>query len=125
MTRLLAAFPISDEDPTALPVHALEPAITFYERVLGFAVVQREGETASIARDDVRLGLVVRADHEPGRAGSLAIEVDDLDALHRELDRAGGQPGEFGIDEWDGRSHRTFFLREGDNGYCYCFYSAA
>jgi lactoylglutathione lyase len=122
MTRLLAAYPISDEDPTALPVRALDPAVAFYERVLGFAVVRREGTAATLARDEVRLGLVARADHDPGRAGSLAIQVDDLEALHRKLARVGGRPGEFGVDEWNGRTHRTFFLREAENGYCYCYF---
>jgi lactoylglutathione lyase len=122
MARLLAVFPISDEDPAALPVRALGPAIAFYDGVLGFSVARRDDAVAALERDDVRVGLVVRSDHEPGRAGSLAIEVDDLDALHRELARRGGQPGEFGVDEWDGRTHRTFFLREDENGYCFCFY---
>ena len=125
MARLIAAYPISDEDTTALPVRALDAAIRFHEAVLGFSVVQRTHTGATLARDGVRLGLVVRADHDPGRAGSLAIEVDDLDALHRELERDGGLPGEFGVDEWDGRTHRTFFLRESENGYCYCFYHPA
>lgn len=41
MTRLLAAYPISNEDLTALPVRALAPAITFYETGLGFILVLR------------------------------------------------------------------------------------
>ena len=57
-----------------------------------------------------------------GRAGSLAFEVDDLDAMYRELQQAGGEPGDFGIDAWGSQSHRTFFLREEENGYCYCFF---
>jgi len=125
MTRLIAAYPISGEDTDALPVRALDPAIRFYEAVLGFTVVQRASAEATLVRDGVRLGLVAQADHDPGRAGSLAVEVDDLEALHGELERAGGRPGEFGVDEWDGCAHRTFFLREGENGYCYCFYHPA
>ena len=122
MPRLLAAYPISDEDLLALPVRALDAAVAFYASVLGFTAGAREDARAAVARDDVRLGLVERPDHDPGSAGSLAIEVDDLDGLHAELKRAGGEPGVFGVDEWGGRTHRTFFLREGENGYCYCFF---
>ena len=122
MARIKAVYPISDEDPNALPVKDLGPAIRFYEAVLGFAPVSRDRSTAVLARDGVRIGLVVEAGHEPGRAGSFAFEVDDLEALHRELQARGGNPGEFGTDEWDGRQHRTFFLREAENGYCFCFY---
>ena len=122
MTRLLAGYPISNEDLTALPVRALAPALTFYETVLGFILVLREGASATVARDAVRLGLSERANHDPARAGSVAIEVDDLEALHQEFTRAGGRPGEFGVDEWAGRTHHTFFVRESENGYCYCFF---
>ena len=122
MARLLAAYAISNEDLDALPVRELGAAIGFYVSVLGFALVRRDGPNATVGRDDVLLGLTLRPDHEPGRAGSLAIEVDELAELHQELASKGGQPGEFGVDEWDGRSHRTFFLREAENGYCFCFY---
>ncbi len=122
MARLKAVHPISDEDTTALPVKDLQAAITFYQTVLGFSVVSRDSSTAVLARDDVRIGLVQNVNHEPGKAGSLAFAVDDLEALHRELQATGGSPGEFGIDEWDGRKHRTFFVREDNNGYCYCFF---
>jgi len=123
MTRLLAVYPIADEDPTALPVRSLDGAITFHESVLGFTLLARESGSATLVRDGIVLGLVLRDDHEPGRAGSLAVEVDDLDSMHRELAGSGARPGAFGVDEWDGRSHRTFFVREDGNGYCYCFFS--
>jgi hypothetical protein len=45
--------------------------------------------------------------------------------MHCELQRAGVAPGAFSVDEWDGRSYRTFFLRAEENGYCYCFYQSA
>ena len=125
MAHLRAVVPIADEDTNALPVKDTGPAVAFYQRVLGFAVVSRDASAAVVARDGVRIGLVRREGHEPGRAGSLAFEVDDLDALHRELAANGGRPGEFGTDEWGGRRYRTFFLREDENGYCYCFYHPA
>jgi predicted enzyme related to lactoylglutathione lyase len=106
-------------------VRTLDRAVAFYRSVLGFTVERLDAETATLGRDDVRLGLVARSDHEPGAAGSVAIRVDDLESLHRELEGTGGRPGVFGTDEWDGRAHHTFFLREDENGYCYCFFRPA
>jgi lactoylglutathione lyase len=125
MTRMIAAYPISGEDLMALPVRSLSAAITYYQDVLGFSVVSRDIRVAALARDDVRIGLVLQDDHDPKRAGSLALEVDDLDAMRRELERSGGRPGEFGVDRWNGRSFRTFFVREDENGYCYCVFHPA
>ncbi len=121
--KLRSISPISNEDTNALPVRELGPAIGFFESVLGFHVVMREASSALLERDGVQVGLVIQRDHIPGKAGSVAFEVDDLDGLHLELSRRGGAPGAFGMDEWDGRRHRTFFLREDENGYCFCFYS--
>jgi catechol 2,3-dioxygenase-like lactoylglutathione lyase family enzyme len=109
MPQLKAVCPVSDEDTNALPVKDLGAAIKFYQDVLGFLVVSHDSLTAILARDDVRLGLVWRPDHEPGKAGSLAFAVDDLEAMRRELRTSGGNPGEFGIDEWGGKSIAPFF----------------
>ena len=125
MARLTAVGPVSGEDTDALPVKEIGPAVAFYETVLGFTAVRRDASAASLARDGVRVGLVRKADHQPGRAGSLAFAVDDLDAMHRELHAHGADPGKFGTGEWGGRRYRTFFLRENENGYCYCFYHPA
>jgi lactoylglutathione lyase len=122
MAQLKAVYPISGEDTNALPVKDVGPAIAFYEAVLGFSVVSRDSSTAVLTRDEVRIGLVRKGDHEPKQAGSLAFAVDNLEAMHRELQDSGGKPGEFGSDEWGGKQYRTFFLREEENGYCYCFY---
>jgi lactoylglutathione lyase len=125
MEQLKAVVPVSDEDTNALPVKDIGPAAAFYEGVLGFSVISRDSSAAILTRDQVRIGLVRKADHQPGKAGSLAFAVDDLDAMHRELRARGGTPGEFGVDEWGGEQYRTFFLREDENGYCYCFYHPA
>jgi lactoylglutathione lyase len=122
MAKLKAVCPVSDEDTNTLPVKELEAAIAFYETVLGFSMVSRDSSTAVLTRNEVRVGLVRKLDHAPGKAGSLAFAVDDLKAMHDELQASGGKPGEFGIDEWGGKQYRTFFLREEKNGYCYCFY---
>jgi hypothetical protein len=121
MKQFKAVYPISGEDLSALPVQAIGPAVVFYQSVLGFSVVTSDEATATLQRDDVRLGLVRKADHKPGEAGSCAFAVVDLDALHRELDGRGLDLGGIRIDEWQGKKYRVFFLREAENGYCYCF----
>jgi len=122
MARLESVSPVSNEDTMALPVKELGPAIAYYEAILGFTVVSRDPSTAVLKRNEAQIGLTRKADHKPPEAGSLAFAVDDLDALHHELSAKGGNPGEFGIDEWGGKQYRTFFVREDENGYCYCFY---
>jgi predicted enzyme related to lactoylglutathione lyase len=121
MTQFRAVYPISNEDTNALPVREIGPAVAFYEAVLGFSVVSANAASAVLKRDDARIGLVRKADHEPREAGSCCFAVADIDALRAELDARCGKPGEFGIDEWGGKKYRTFFLREDDNGYCFCF----
>src|SRR5262245_2478823 len=111
MAKLESVSPISNEDTNALPVKELGAAIAHYESVMGFTTVTRDAATARLRRDGAEIGLVVKSDHLPGNAGSIAFAVDDLDALHLELGERGGKPGEFGLDEWGGRQHRTFFIR--------------
>jgi lactoylglutathione lyase len=122
MAKLESVSPISNEDTQALPVKNLRAAIAYYETVMGFTVIRQDAVTAVLRRDDAELGLVVQSDHQPVEAGSVAFAVDDLDELHRELAERGGNPGGFGLDQWGGKQHRTFFMRENENGYCYCFY---
>jgi hypothetical protein len=52
------------------PLFQTGPAVAFYQSVLGFSVVASDEATATLQRDDVRLGLVRKADHKPGEAGS-------------------------------------------------------
>jgi lactoylglutathione lyase len=121
MTQFKAVSPIADEDTDALPVKELEPAVAFYERVLGFRVASRDATTATLRRDEVQVGLVRKEDHDPHQAGSCYFDVSDLDSLYAELKANGGDLGEFGVDEWGGKRYRTFFLREDVDGYCFCF----
>jgi catechol 2,3-dioxygenase-like lactoylglutathione lyase family enzyme len=121
--KLQAVYPISNEDVKALPVKEISPAVAYYESVLGFKLISLGRSTATLERDGAQIGLIRKEDHKPEEAGSLAFSVDDLDALHRELSASGANPGKFGTDEWNGKKHRTFFVREAENGYCYCFSS--
>ena len=125
MARLKSVSPISNEDTKSLPVKELSPAIAYYESVLGFTLVRRDPSIAVLKRDDAEIGLTRAEDHKPQEAGSVAFAVDDLDALHQELSASGGAPGEFGISNWGGKRFRTFFMREDENGYCYCFHCPA
>jgi predicted enzyme related to lactoylglutathione lyase len=125
MARLVSVSPVSKEDINALPVQELDPAITYYKSVLGFTALSRDDSAAVLERDGARIGLVRKADHRPHEAGSLAFEVDDLDALQEELSSRGGAPGAFDLEEWGGRRYRTFFMRDDRDGYCYCFYRPA
>jgi lactoylglutathione lyase len=122
MAKLKSVYPISGEDLNALPVKEIGPAVAYYEAVLGFSIVSRDPSAAVLSRDDARIGLVRKPDHQPNEAGSLAFAVDDLDAMYHELQTSGAGPGKFGIDQWGGKQYRTFFVREDENGYCYCFY---
>ena len=121
MKRFKGAYPISGEDLSALPVKAIGPAVEFYKSVLQFSVVVSDEATATIQRDDARLGLVCKPDHKPEEAGSCAFAVADLDMMRAELDGRGLDLSGIRIDEWDGKKYRVFFLREAENGYCYCF----
>lgn len=121
MTRFNGVYPISGEDLSALPVKSITPAVEFYRTVLGFTVVSQDDERATVRRDDARLGLVAKPDHDPGVAGSCAFGVTDLDAVRDELDGRGLDLDGIHTQEWGGERYRVFFLREAENGYCYCF----
>ena len=121
MKQLNGVYPISGEDLSALPVKAIGPAVEFYRTVLGFTVVSQDERRATVQRDDARLGLVKKPDHEPGEAGSCAFGVADLDAMHKELSGRGLDLGGIDTQVWGGKTYRVFFLREAENGYCYCF----
>src|SRR5262245_45082406 len=121
MKQFKGIYPISGEDLNALPVKEIDPALEFYKTVLRFSVVANDESTATLQRDDVRIGLIRKADHKSEEAGSCAIAVADLDAMLAELNGRGLDLSGIRIDEWSGKKYRVFFLREAENGYCYCF----
>jgi lactoylglutathione lyase len=121
MKQLKGVYPIAGEDLSALPVKEIGPAVELYKTVLAFSVVSQDDATAILKRDDAQLGLVKKPDHKPEEAGSCAFAVTDLDAMRVELDGRGLDLGGIRIDEWGGKKYRVFFLREAENGYCYCF----
>ncbi len=121
MTRFQAVYPISGEDLSALPVREIAPAAEFYHSVLGFSVVSSDTTAAVVEWDGARIGLVRDPDHDPRQAGSCCFAVSDLDAARAELDGRGLDLGGIRTDEWGGKRYRVFFLREAENGYCFCF----
>lgn len=121
MARLKAVFPISNDDLTALPVKDIPTAVRFYTAVLGFTPVSQSDAAATLKRDDVQIGLVRQANHDPAQAGSCYFDVSDVEALRLDLEAKGGQLSPFRVDEHGGKHYRVFFLREDDDGYCFCF----
>ncbi|WP_157369988.1 VOC family protein [Zavarzinella formosa] len=121
LAKFKSTYSISGDDLSALPVKAIGPAVAYYQSVLGFSVVASDETTAILQRDEARIGLVAKPAHEPEEAGSFPITVTDLDAMRSELDGRGLDLGAIRVDEWGGRKHRVCFLREFENGYCYCF----
>ncbi len=61
LTRAIfkGVYPIGDTDTNALPVKAIGPAVGYYTQVLGFALVEKDGQSAILGRDDVRIGLTI------------------------------------------------------------------
>jgi hypothetical protein len=113
-----AVGPIGDTDTNALPVKEIGPAVGYYTQCLGFSLVSRDQKTAVLRRDDVQIGLAVNG-QDPEQA-SCWFSVGDVDALWRELDARGIEPGTIDEQEYDGEPYRVFFAKE-PYGVCFCF----
>jgi hypothetical protein len=103
------------------PVRALGPHVAFYTGVLGFTLASRDGRSAVLRRDGVRIELAVAPGHDPATSGSCYFDVSDVEALRRELLGAGAAPGAIEVREHGGKRFRLFFLKEGYDDYCFCF----
>jgi catechol 2,3-dioxygenase-like lactoylglutathione lyase family enzyme len=109
-------------DALRLPVADVDQALPFYERVMGFRVVERTGgscKTAVLARDGVRIGLAENGG-DPAQEGCF-FEVDDVDAARRELQGNGWDDGgaDVRVDRHGATTYRVFFVVAPD-GLCYC-----
>ena len=111
-------YPIGDTDPNALPVKEIGPAVGYYMHVLGFALVAQDRQSAVLKRDDAQIGLAVNGQN-PEQA-SCYFAVSDVEALRRELDAKGIQPGDLHVQEHQGQRYRVFFAKE-PYGVCFCF----
>jgi lactoylglutathione lyase len=113
-----AVHPIGDTDTNALPMKEIGPAIGYYTQVLGFVLVAKDNQSASLKRDDVRIGLAVNG-RDPEQA-SCYFAVSNLEALRHELDATGIEPGNVHVQEHEGKRFRVFFAKE-PYGVCFCF----
>ena len=109
-------------DAMSLPVHNLEDALPFYENIMGFRIVSREGaggKSAVLGRDKIQIGLAENGG-DPSQNGCF-FEVDDVEAAFAELKARGLNKQEAGyrIDRYGEASWRVFFVVAPD-GLCYC-----
>jgi hypothetical protein len=111
-------YPIGDTRTDALPVKELGPAIGYYTQVLGFSLVEKQGNRATLRRDGATIGLEVNAD-DPEQA-SCYFAVRDVEALRTELEAKGIEPSSLRIDTHNGKEYRVFFAKE-PYGVCFCF----
>ena len=114
------ASPYADDEMN-LPVHDLEAAIPFYEKVMGFRLVSRSDapKSAVLARDDIQIGLAENGG-DPEQEGCF-FEVDNAEAAFAEL-KANGlakEKADFRIDHHGDKSYKVFFVIAPD-GLCYC-----
>jgi catechol 2,3-dioxygenase-like lactoylglutathione lyase family enzyme len=105
-----------------LPVGSVDAAVPFYERVMGFRVVERKDtphRAAVLGRDGILIGLAENGG-DPAQEGCF-FEVDDVDAAFVEL-RANGlgrDDAGFRVDQHGQTAYRVFFVVAPD-GLCYC-----
>jgi hypothetical protein len=111
-------YPIGDTDTNAVPVKEIGPAVGYYTQVLGFSLVTKDRESAVLKRGGAQIGLAVNG-RDPEQA-SCYFAVSDVEALRRELDAKGIQPGDIQVQEHDGKKYRVFFAKE-PYGVCFCF----
>lgn len=116
--RFTAVGPIGDTETDALPVKEIGPAVGFYTQCLGFTLMAKDRTSARLRRDDVQIGLAVNG-RDPEQA-SCWFSVGDVEALRREYDGKGIEPGMIDEQEYGGKRYRVFFAKE-PYGVCFCF----
>ena len=111
------------QDRMNLPVHDLETAIPFYEKIMALTVVSRQEaphKSAVLGRDEIQIGLAENGG-DPTQEGCF-FEVDDVATALAEL-KANGLKKE-GADVISTESHgetswKVFYVVAPD-GLCYC-----
>jgi len=116
-----SASPYAD-DAMNLPVHNVDAAIPYYEKVFGFRVVSRQDaphKSVILARDGIQIGLAENGG-DPTQEGCF-FEVDDVQTAFEELKSNGLENEEAGfrIDKYGDTSWKVFFVVAPD-GLCYC-----
>jgi lactoylglutathione lyase len=110
------------EDALNLPVHNVDTAIPYYEKIFGFRVVSRQDaphKAAILVRDDIQIGLAENGG-DPTQEGCF-FEVDNVEAAFAELKANGLEKEEAGfrIDQHGDTAWKVFFVVAPD-GLCYC-----
>ena len=115
-----AAYPFLD-DVLALPVRDLDATADWYARSFGLTEVERGDSPATVImeRNGVRVGFAINGG-DSSQDGA-AILVRDIARLREELEANGAEPGEWRIDERDGKRFQVFFVVAPD-GLCFYFH---
>ena len=110
------------QDAMNLPVGNVEQAVPFYEKIMGFQVLEQKSvphRAAVLGRDEVRIGLAENGG-DPTQEGCF-FEVDNADSVFAELKSNGleREDADFRIDHHGDKSFKVFFVVAPD-GLCYC-----
>ena len=116
-----SASPYAD-NAMNLPVHNVDAAIPYYEKVFGFRVVSRQDaphKSVILARDSIQIGLAENGG-DPEQEGCF-FEVNDVETAFGELKSNGLEKEDAGfrIDRHGDTSWKVFFVVAPD-GLCYC-----
>ena len=106
-------------DALNLPVKNVDEAVPFYERRLGFRVVERRAtpiKAAILERDGVRIGLAENGG-DPTQDGSF-FEVRSVDAAFEDLKGRGLELSAPELQRSEHGAYRAFFVVAPD-GLCY------
>ena len=117
----MTASPYAD-DAMNLPVHNVDAAIPYYEKVFSFRVVSRQDaprKSVILARDNIQIGLAENGG-DPTQEGCF-FEVDNVETAFAELKSNGLEKEEAGfrIDRYGDTTWKVFFVVAPD-GLCYC-----
>lgn len=80
MRQIMPVYPCSD----------VTTAVLYYQQVMGFGVNYQQDDLGVLDRDNVRLLLVAKTQHEPG-PGSCCVYIRDADELYQELKTQGAE----------------------------------
>lgn len=109
------------EDKMNLPVKNVDDAISFYETVMGFTVLERKDlpvKSAVLARDNIKIGIAENGG-DPSNDGCF-LEVDNINYALIELTSNGLQkPSEFTTQQHGDITWTVFFIVAPDQ-LCYC-----
>ena len=110
------------EDVLALPVVDLDAAARWYSNAFGLQEVERRDQPLQaviLERDGVKIGFALTGG-DASQDGA-AIQVSDIHRARQQIEAAGLQVGNVGVEEKDGQRRRVFFVVAPD-GLCFYFY---